>query len=64
MYHDVYDPSHYGPWIMDDEKTLFLVIKAGDGTGSAEAWLQIDGQNILKRRIKSFGPDGEYKFRN
>jgi len=64
LYHDIYDPSQIGPFIMDDGKFLYLVINGGDGAGSIEAWLQIIDGKIRKRRIRSFGPDGEYIFRN
>ena len=64
FYYDIYDPSQNGPFIMDDGKILYLVIKCSDGAGSAQAWIHIKDAKIVKRRIKSFGPDGEYKFRN
>lgn len=64
LYSDIYDPASYGPFVMDDGKFLYLVIKAGDGAGSAEAWMRIEENRIAKRRVKQFGPDGEYKFRN
>jgi hypothetical protein len=64
LYSDIYDPASYGPFVTDDGEILFLVIKAGDGAGSAEAWMRIEENRIVQRRVKQFGPDGEYKFRN
>jgi hypothetical protein len=64
VYYDIYDPLPYGPYIMDDGEVLYLVINASDGAGSAEAWVRIENKRIVKRRIKQFTPDGEFKFAN
>jgi len=64
QYYDIYDPQGYGPFIMDDGHVLYLVIKAGDAAGSAQVWLRIEENRIVARKIKSYGPDGDYRFRN
>lgn len=52
LYRDIYDPHSYGPFVMDDGQFLYLVIKAGDGAGSAEAWMRIEGSQIVMLKTK------------
>lgn len=53
-YHDIYDPGvySYGPYVMEDNSNIYLIINASDGAGSAEIWLKFDGNIYVGREIK------------
>ena len=64
VYFDIYDPIHYGPYIMDDGQALYLVIKASDGAGATQVWIRIENKVVVKRRVRQFTPNGAFEFRN